>query len=614
MSGEQSCEPPQMSVSPTNTAQDVPAALASFSPESGPQDVAQQCPYRAKSAMTSGQLAQIATARPKRSCDVHNLKVQAREAGATDKEDETVTFETIKASGGIPSRRPIDLPIATTVPEPIRSQLGEFDLVIEVIAPTSNTGVATLTLPGATADADHEKQMAKSKAKISASSTTTLVVGATWSAHCGDPNHSNTSLAIDDQPEEQKPAAFSLPIKSKSKAGIKGLWHFISSGLNPRVLGNRHVIKAASCGVTTGSPATCRLSTLVTAYPPGQTGLKLAFEGFAFKYGWTKADKYARQYREHEKDYLENTDAQAMDDRMEALKANEARLELKRPRGGKKIKANRVQLQTTRQEVIAMRRRLEAKEEMDGSPFSVNVILFDEEIEIGEDYNKAKKAFANIKKAEKTLKGIFEALSFLRTYSPGLVTPVARIDLTVFQTELFIGFKLSSDDRYKGARWRGLPRCFDIEVNCKVLEITGSFGAAIGKKVVGTGAIIEILFTPSVSISLGAEYASPNILTDEVAGWKETKLKVMGGFAGTASLSGEVTALSCKLAYISGSLNSSGRLSTENKLSDILDEHADWTWTLTLDPVGGMVEAYIKGKKDPWQYPYEIWQGGVWDL
>ncbi len=595
-----------MSVSDANTASPLPP-LPNFSPSIGPKDIVFQCPFK-------DQPVKPATVRPKKPCDVLNLKVQIAEPGATDKAEETLVFETIKAAGAAPSRRPRDLPITDKVPDPIRSQLATYDLVIEVIAPTSDAGVGSAKVPGAKVDAEHEKRMALAKAKTSGSSTTTLHVASSWSAHCGDLAHSASSLQIDDKPVELKGATFALPIKSKSKASLKNIWKFVTSGLNPKVLGNPYVIGAGSCGVTTKGPATTNLSALVTAFPSGTTGIKLAFEGFSFGFGWTSADKYSDKYMKSQEDYLENTDEKAIEARITAIQANNARLERKRPTGGKKITGHKVKLHSARQELTEMQHRLEAKEEMETSPFSLNIVLFDEEIEAGEVYETVKKAITNLRRAQRTLEGLTNALSFLRTYSPSVVAPIAKIDITLSQVELFIGFKLSSDEHYKGARWRALPRCFDIEMNAKALEISGSLGAVIGKRVVGTGATIEIMFSPTASISLGAEYSSPNIFTDELASWRDTKLKMQGSFAGTSSLLGKVTVLYCNLAHVSVSGNCSGRLSTENKLADIMAENPKWTWTLTLDPIGGIVEAYLIGWCDPWKYPFEISHGGAWDL
>lgn len=607
---------PPMVLSPMNNAQSTPAILQGFSGDSGPGTVVAPCPKAAqKGAGAGGAPSPTPAPRPSKPCDVQNLKVQVKEPNSTEKAAESIVFETVKAAGSLPSQRPRDLGPDPKAPEPIRSLLGSTDLVIEVIAPPSTKGTASFKGGAAKSGSRHDELMAQSKATASASGgVTTLVVGSTWDAKCGDPQHAGVLFTPEGEQPQVKGASFTLPIKSKSKADIGNLWQFVTSGLDPKVLGRKYEIAVDSCGVTAKGPATDEVKALVIAYPTGTTGLKLGFEGFSFGFGWTKADDFKDAYEEKNKQILDNTTSEKLSGKLDKALANQSRLSEKKPSGGKraadKHKAN---LKTARQEVSRIKHLLDAKQEQEKSPFSLGIVLFDEEIDPGEAYSKAKKTIATVKKAQSTIEGLLDALKFLTTYSPSLVTPMAEIEITLAQVELFVGFKLASDDRYKGTRWRGLPRCFDIEFNIKALELKGAFGAVVGKRVLGTGASIEVLFTPTASISLGAEYSSPNIFTDGAAGWEETKLKAQGEFRGTGSLNGKVSVLYWHLAYASVDANGSGRISTEAKLAEVMSDDFKSVWTLTLDPVGGMVSAYVAFMKKPWEYPYELWEGGAWD-
>jgi hypothetical protein len=611
--------PIPMQLSPMNNAQSTPPILQAFSPDSGPKQVVQSCPYAPRSgggaASSSPPTAQQAP-RPKKPCDVKNLKIQVKEPNATDKAGEPLVFETIKAAGSQPNHRPHELGADSKAPRPIASQILGTDLVLEVIAPPSTKGTASFKGGAPASNSSHDVKMAQAKASASASGgTTTLIVASTWSANCADPEHNGILFTPEGEPTQVMGASFTLPIKSKSKSDIGNLWDFVTSGLDPRVLGRRYEIKADSCGVVTKGPATDEVTAIVTAYPPGTTGVKIGYEGFSFGFGWTKADEYKDSYKEKNKAVLESTTSEKLQGKLDKALANQSRISAKRPSGGKKVaQKQKAQLTTARQEVARIKHLLEVKQDEEKSPFSLNIVLFDEEIDPGETYAKAKKAITTVNKAKSTIDGLLNALKFLTTYSPSLVTPIAEIEISLLQFELFVGFKLASDDRYKGTRWRALPRCFDIEANCKALEIKGALGAVIGKRILGTGANIEVLFTPTASISLGAEYSSPNIFTEEAAGWEETKLKAQGEFRGTGSLSGKVTLLWFHIAYASVDANGSGRISTDNKLADIMSDRTEWAWTLTLDPVGGLVTAYVLGMTKPWQYPYELWQGGVWDF
>lgn len=611
---------PMFELSPANKTS-TPATLAPFSPVNTSAEVCQPCEAaaKAKAASTPAPAPPPPPQRPIKPCDVRNLRIEVREPNSTAGGSDSIIFETIKACGGIATQRPRDLAVIGNEPEHIKALLGTNDLVIEVLAPPSDKGTAKAVIGPAKTNTQAGVMVAQHKATAKASAgVTTLVAGATWDAQCGDGRHAATTLTEGWNPAVTKGASFSQTITSKSKADIGSLWDFITSGLDPRVLGKEYRIDATSCGVTAKGPATTNLRASVTAFPPGVTGLKLGFEGFSWSFGWTKADEFvdkANAYADKNKAILGATSTARLEQRLDKKEANGARLKQQKTKKGGARRQQIATLNSNQQEINRVKKLLEAKEVSDAtddSGLSLNIILFDEEIDPFETYKKVKTSIATVKRAEKTISGIMDALVFLTRYSPSLVTPLAELSIAVLALELFVGFKLNSDPKYRGDRWRGLPNCFDIEFNVKLLEIGGAFGAIVGKRVLGTGASIEVLFTPTASVSIGAEYSSPTYFSSQMPGWKETSLKLVGDFRGTASFQGKVSLLYFNLAYVAADVNASGRLHTSGTLREVMTENQKIPLYLTTDPAGGLIEARLGWMSK--KYPYQVWEGQTTDL
>jgi hypothetical protein len=611
---------PMFELSPINKTS-TPATLAPFSPVNTSAEVCQPClaAAQAKAASLSAPAPPPPPQRPIKPCDIGNLRIEVREPNSTAGGEDSIIFETIKACSGIATQRPRDLTVIGNEPEHIKALLSTNDLVIEVIAPPSDKGTAKGVIGPAKTNTQAGVMIAQHKASAKASDgVTTLIVGARWDAQCGEARHAATTLTEGLNPAITKGPNFSQTITSKSKADIGNLWDFVTSGLNPRVLGKEYRIDATSCGVTAKGPATTNLRASVTAFPPGVTGLKLGFEGFSWSFGWTRADEFvdnANAYAQENKAILDASSTAQLETRLDKAEANGARLRQQKPKRGGARGRQVARLKSNQQEINRVKNLLEAKEvsaATDDSGLSLNIILFDEEIDPFETYNKVKNSIATVKRAEKTIRGIMDVLVFLTRYSPSLVTPLAELSIAVLGLELFVGFKLNSDQKYRGERWRGLPNCFDIEFNAKFLEIGGSFGAIVGKRVLGTGASVEILFAPIASVSIGAEYSSPTYFNSQMPGWRETSLQLVGDFRGTASFQGKVSILYFNLAYVSADVNASGRLHTSGTLREVMTTNQKIPLYLTTDPAGGMIEARLgwMGKK----YPYQVWEGQTTDL
>jgi len=544
-------------------------------------------------------------------CDVGNLRIEVKEPNSTEIGDDVIAFETIKAANGIATQRPRDLALIGNEPVHIRNSLAGYDLVIEVIASPSDKAKASATAPGAVSDTRYSLANAQSKASAKPSSgVATLSVNAVWDASCGDPVHAATFLTKGSNPTIQKEKSFSHTISSKSKADVGDLWTFVTSGLDPRVLGKSYEVVARSCGVTTQGPPTTGLRALVTAFHPGTTGMKLSFAGFSGNIGWTtNAHKEVENYNQDAQPILDNTTTEQLENRLDKVMANGARLSEKRPKGREAKSKHIATMKTNQQEIARVKNLLERKAELDQSRFSYGAVLFDEEIDVPETARKIEAAIANVQRARDLLDRLMNVMTFITAYNPGLITPLMEITWTAGVVELFVGLKLNGDPQFKGARWRALPMCFGIEFNAKLLEFGGSFGVIVGKRLLGTGATAEVLIAPTIGASLGAEYTSPLFFDQPAPGWKDTELQLIGDARITGTVVGKVTFATFNIGSLEASVNASGRIFTKGTIGDVLSEKLSFTVYMTTDPAVGYVEARFMGLSD--RYEYRAWEGGT---
>lgn len=433
-----------------------------------------------------------------------------------------------------------------------------------------------------------------------------LTVSTSWKANCGDPTHADVEYKLGADPTKVMPASFKQPLNSRSKTTPGDFANFIKSGFNVRALGREHIVTVDSCGTPASGTPTAKLSALVTAYPAGQTGLKFAFAGFTAKFGWTEADEYADDYNS-----IRNDTRATYKRGIKTIKDKNARLGALKPatKAGKKLKKS--ELYKNSQRVNDLQAKLDAIAKDDESRFSWAIMVFDEELTFEDGKQSLKtirEALATADRAKEVIEKFLSALSTFTKYSPAWVNPTASIEFTVFAAEGFFGFRLASHDSYKGPRWRALPGSVDAEVSCKLLEISGSLGVVIGKRVLGTGASIEILGTFSGSASIGGKYSSPDLVSDGFQELKTAKAEAIGEFRAGGKLSGKASFLYFNLVCVSADITGGAKASTDCPLVDVFDG-SSWSKTkLVFEPVRGAAYAHLAWWDEPWAYPYTVWE------
>lgn len=590
-----------MCVAPVNQSP-APSPLAGLSPTSGPNGLVFQCP-QSGGGRRGASSSWAENPRPKKPCDVDTLAITVFEhEGGSQK---FYTYDTGKLSAGIRSKRPRDdLTPDSKAPARIQALLRNYDIVVEARGLEPGRTMDYPAQQGPIAQdraANSNREITKSRAQG------TVSAALDRPTQCGDAAHVGMTLDVAGL-SKNKGVSFKEEIQCRPLRDVlPRLMDFVMGGFDPRFLAAEHKIEATSCGVDPGSPETQSLKALVTAYPPGMSGVKVGFGPLFLEFGWGSADAEANNAakREVKGKLAEHQRTSA------ALSANAAAFRDVPGRDGR----------SARRQIAHKLGKIEKKEgklrsrlwELRGAEpeFELAAVLFDREISYGElksYYDNIRTALTILRTANTIRAGVMQLLDFVKSVQPGVVQPLAKIDVAIGGLDLSGGFMMTSNDKLEGDRWRALERFFDIDVTFVVLDISGGIGFMAGKSAWGTGAIAEFMFTLTGGLALDAEGKCTLGLDGTTDSWTDNiDGKLLGSIGATVRLDGRVTAANFHIANFAASVSGAVRCNCVATLSDMLKGKV--TVTAMCDPLIANVDTSAGGGVVSKRWSCVMWQG-----
>lgn len=494
--------------------------LASFSPDVSADTGVQSCSY-------AGAAPPQPAPKPK-PCDVQSLVLNVYNAGEGD-------YESFNAP-----KRLRDGPPPGAAPPHLRDELRRYDLVIELLTTESSKAGGTVTggnTGGRTTRAGRNR--ASGTGKVSADTDagdgpSTLDGKANYKAKCGERAHDLLVLTWRDEDgaaREKKvaggaqlhEAVYAYPLMDGWLTDPIEVWRKLWD--HSRMV-SRYELKADSCGRPASGPATDELSALVLAHPVDKWGVVMEFNLPTLSFGWSPERASQRQ-------------AQKSAD----LKLKAEQIQFPRKQGRiKKYKAARAAAEKKRQKVLDEKQAFENPGTVTGiiqdarygmgrtgeEPFDFAIVLNDREFS-SDSIERAREGIESVKNFIKRAKAasdtFTEIITTLKNCSPGPVQPQVALEVGLLngEVELTSRYRLHS----KGDRFLAVQRQFLLEVEVKLIALTGTIALVVGKRVAGTGADLTGSLTVEASVYVETKVHFAQVVHDpdswHAGLWKQLK-------------------------------------------------------------------------------------------